>query len=894
MRKFIFHALVVFMICTGNISAQTTTKGIVRDIDGNPLPGVNVKIIGTSITKITNSKGEYLFSSLPTGLYLLSFSSNGFVTTEQKVDLKSSLDSIPGIKLGYNLFRKTQNPSYSERSISSDYVDIESRKQYTVRLIPSDADPFERSAALSFNAAHFLIRGYNSDGYQIYMNGLPVENPESGFDIWDTWGGLGDITQNIDSHVGLSPSNFSFGGIGGMSNLVTRASQQRLSTQMTYASSNQDYRNRLSITHSTGMMENDVAITLGGSRSWADQGYVDGTFYDAYAYFISIERKFDNKHSVSFTTFNAPNMRGMQGAATEETNRLVGSNFYNPNWGLQNDKKRNSRILNHQKPTFMLSHYWNIDDKINLTTNLGYSFGTYSNTALNWSDTQNPYPDYSSKLPSNRNNSDQAIIDQITNAFKNDINTRQIDWNSLYQTNYRSIDTAKYIIEERLTDSKQTSFTSVINWDLNPNIKITGGVEYTNYKGRNYKTINDLLGGKYWLDVIQFPERDFGNHDLAQSDLNNPDKQVIKGDAFGYDYMANINTVKLWAVSNYTFNKFDFNLGTNYEMTKFWRMGSMQNGRFPASSKGNSEKLVFNNFSFKGNATWRINYRNFIDVNAGLMTKAPYFINSFVSPRLSNLIIPDLTDEKILTADVNYNLHSPIIKARFSAYYTRFLDQSEMKSYYRDSLNTFVNYAMNGINKEHKGIEIGAEIKASPRFTINLAAALGSFKYTSRPNVTITKDNSSPIFTYSHAVYIQNFHIANTPQTAALLGIEYISPKYILLSTTFNFFANTYVDFNPERRTDDPTNQAKDLTSSQQKVPTAFLIDACIGKSWKIDNYYFSINFKVTNVLNKTDFQTGGYEQLRYSGSTSNVSTISPRYYYAFGRIYFLNLAYRF
>jgi len=43
-------------------------------------------------------------------------------------------------------------------------------------------------------------------------------------------------------------------------------------------------------THSTGMMENGVAFTLSGSRRWAEEGYVEGTNYDAWAYSIGIEK----------------------------------------------------------------------------------------------------------------------------------------------------------------------------------------------------------------------------------------------------------------------------------------------------------------------------------------------------------------------------------------------------------------------------------------------------------------------------------------------------------------------------------------------------------------------------------------------------------------------------
>jgi len=899
MKRLIIFTIVVLWAGLGSISAQTTTKGIVKDTDtGNPLPGVTIQIQGTPITITTNSLGEYQLPSLPEGTYLFTFTLTGFQIAEQQVELKSAEQTIPEVSLKRTQVDESQNQTLSEVTISSDDLDMDSKGQSVSGLLQSGSDPFESAVSFTFSPARFQIRGYDSDYNLMYMNGIPVNDAESGFSSWGDWGGLNDVTRNKESQYGLSTSNFSFGGIGGVTNINTRASQARVGTKVSYASTNRTYTNRLMFTHSTGMMENGVALTLSGSRRWSEEGYVEGTFYDAYSYFVSIEKKFNDKHSVSFTTYNAPTKRGMQGAATDEANKLAGSNFYNPNWGYQNGEKRNARIRNQQEPTFMLNHYWNISDKMNLATNLGYSFGNYRTSALNWYDAQDPRPDYYRKLPSYyQSTGDQETIDQITDAWKNDINTRQINWDNLYQSNYRSIDTAKYILENRITDSKQVSFSSVLNWDFKSNIKIVSGIEFSMYKGRSYKTVDDLLGGKYWVDIDQFAERDFGDHNLAQNDLDHPDRQVKNGDTFGYDYLANVNTGSLWAVASYITNHVDYYFGANYDMTQFWRTGNMRNGRFPTNSKGDSEKQTYNTYGFKGGATWKIDGRNFVEANAAYITRAPFFRNSYISPRTSNRIIPALTEEKILSTDINYNLRTPFVKARFSAYYTRFMDQNEMKSFYHDTYNTFVNYSMIGIDKEHRGIEFGAEIKVTTTLKINLAAALGSYKYISRPSVTVTKDNSDSIFTYNQSVYIKNFYISNTPQTAAMIGINYASPKYWYLGASISYFGDTYIDYNPERRTAemvDPSNPSNQLITQQTGVPSAYLVDASIGKSWRINKYFINLNFQVANVLDKTDFKTGGYEQLRYSGLSSDITKFPSRYYYAFGRTYYLSLGFRF
>jgi len=72
------------------------------------------------------------------------------------------------------------------------------------------------------------------------------------------------------------------------------------------------------------------------------------------------------------------------------------------------------------------------------------------------------------------------------------------------------------------------------------------------------------------------------------------------------------------------------------------------------------------------------------------------------------------------------------------------------------------------------------------------------------------------------------------------------------------------------------------------------LIDANIGKSWRYKSYFINLNFQVTNILDKTDFKTGGFEQARYSITEQTSNKFPPKYFYGFGRTYFLILGLRF
>lgn len=907
MRRFLLTLLVTLSIGVASVNAQSALKGSIKDAEsGNPLPGVAVQVVGSNVTAISNSNGEYKLEGLPTGKYVFDYILIGYQTYEVELEVSADM-TLPEVLLKRAQAEEGQSLTFTEITISSDDLESEGKDQSVSGLLQSSQDAFNSAVSYTFSPARFQVRGYESEYSLLYMNGVPVNDPESGFAAWSSWGGLNDVTRSRESRNGLTPTDFSFGGLGGATYINTRASQQRKGTRMSYAATNRTYTNRLMFTHSTGLMENGTAFTISGSRRWANEGYVEGTNYDAWAYFIGIEKKFNSNHSVAFTTFNAPTKRGMQGLSSDEANDLAGTNFYNPNWGYQNGEKRNARVRFQQEPTFILNHYWDINPELKLTSTAGFSFGTYQTTSLNWYDAQDPRPDYYRKLPSYWVDSDSTVMQDIAEAFKNDPSISQIDWDYLYQTNYNSIDEAtglirsKYIVENRITDSRQFTFSSVASWLVKPALKVNGGVEMSIYKGRNYKTIDDLLGGNFWLDIDQFIERDFFNNpDLAQNDLDNPNRQVKRGDIFGYDYTANVNNGGVWAIANYNQDKFEYYLGGNASYTEFWRTGDMRNGRFPDNSKGDSKKQQFDNYGVKGGATWKISGRHYLDANAAYLTRAPFFRNAYISPRTSNFVIPGLSSEKVASADLNYNFRTPYIKARITGYYTMFMDQTELKSFYDDTYRTFVNYTMRNIDKVHKGIEFGAEIKVSPTITLNTALAMGSYQYKSIPYATVTQDNLGAVLASNQAVYIKNFYIPNTPQTAATLGFRYASPKYWFLGASFSYFDDSYIDFAPGKRTSEalvglePDDPRRQEITKQLKVESAYLLDANIGKSWRIKDYFINLNFQVANILDKTDFKTGGFEQARYSISEQTSNKFPPKYFYAYGRTYYLIIGLRF
>lgn len=250
-------------------------------------------------------------------------------------------------------------------------------------LLQSSRDIFNSTAGFNFGVARYRIRGYDSENFIVTMNGVTLNNPETGRAIWALWGGLNDITRYQETKNGISSSPLTFGGIGGSSNINARPTSVRKGTNISYALANRTYNHRIMATHSTGMMDNGMAVAVSASGRYSDEGYIDGTFYSGASYFISIEQKLNNKHSIGFVGFAAPTVQGRNSITTQETYDLTGNNFYNSYWGYQNGEKRNSRVRNTHQPRLILNHYFDINDKTQLMSSIYYTFGRSGNTRLN-------------------------------------------------------------------------------------------------------------------------------------------------------------------------------------------------------------------------------------------------------------------------------------------------------------------------------------------------------------------------------------------------------------------------------------------------------------------------------------------------------------------------------
>jgi hypothetical protein len=892
-------------------SQNFVIKGTLRETEkGLALPEVKIK--SGEFETISNSKGDFkleVSTKLPS--VIIVFLRDGFKTLEKEVKLRQNSVNLGLINLtpqeGVEKDQITGEDRIPTITLSNDDSESELGNQNISGILSASRDPFVAAAAFNLSSGGFNIRGYEFESV-VFFNGIPVNNLENGAVYWSVWGGLNDVTRNRESTIDLSPVDYTFGGIGGASAFDTRASEQRVQRRVSYMFSNRAYAHRLMGTWTTGMQKNGWAYSFSASKRWANEGYIPGTFYDAYSYFASIDKKLSKNHLLNFTALGAPVRRGQQGAGTEEVNELAGSKFYNPNWGYQNGEKRNARVVEAHQPLLVLRHDWKLSNDARLTTAAGYQFGKYGRSGLDWFNAPDPRPDYYRNLPSYLALDSKEEAEKLRQTFLSNPDLLQINWQRIYEANAQNGQSyqnqpglwSQYVVAEQRSDTKKTNFSAAYTNVIAEILTVNFGINHQQEKTHYFNRLQDLLGGDYYVNLDRFA---IDEGAPPQFNLENQDVIVREGDTYGWDYDINSKQYGTWLQGQLSSRKFDIFLAAEFSKLDFWRTGHFRNARFQDSSYGDSEKQNYSNGSFKGGLTFKIDGRNYIYSQAAYFHRPPDPRNAFASSRNRDQLVPGLSNEKVRSVEAGYLMRWPGIKARLSGYITQFEDGLKINRFFLPGdISNFGTYILTGLDREHKGLEFAFTAKLSTTLTANGAAAYGKYVYTSRPNGIFIQDDDGLIRDRG-TIFIKNFFVPGSPQTAGSLGVDYRSPKFWSASITVNYFDRNYIDFSPERRTADQVfglSQDSEIYNTivrQTKADQAFTVDLFGNKSFRINNQTFLyITAGITNLLNAT-VVTGGYEQLRFERNDfeeKGINVFPPRYFYAYGTNFFVMAALRF
>ncbi|MGE0089350.1 MAG: TonB-dependent receptor, partial [Bacteroidales bacterium] len=685
-----------------------------------------------------------------------------------------------------------------------------------------------------YGVSRIYLRGFDSNYIGVLINGVPVNGQENGKVYWSTWAGLSDVTQTMQVQRGLGASKLAISSVGGTINILTKTTDVKAGGSIFYGIGNDGYTKQ-SFTASTGLLENGWAITLSGAHTFGD-GYVKGTNFEGWSYFLNVSKRINDNQSLSFTAFGAPqwhNQRNLMHKIDEYRNHPDGIKF-NSDYGYRNGEIYSTAYAYnyYHKPQISLNHYWNINEKSSLSTaayasiSKGGGRRTHGNSSLvskNF-DTGLPY----------------ATTLMTPEGY--------IDWDAAIERNASRVNGSEVIIANGINEHDWYGVVSTLNTELF-GVEVTGGLDGRWYRGYHAYQIDDLLGGEYYIN---------------NNDQNRPAGiPLYKGDYIYYNYLSDLAWLGAFLQGEYKTEKYSAFISGSlsdqmYRRTDYFLLPDDQT----------TEWLTFIDWSVKGGANYNVNKNHNVFVNGGYFTRAPYFESVFMGR--SNDFNDEAVHEKILSTEVGYGYRSTKFNTDLTLYRTVWKDKTLQRS-----MGNNITANLSGLDATHMGIELTANAQPVKKLDIRGMLSIGDWKWNAEVDARVIDEEFGLDSTI--IISLKDVHVGNSAQTTAAIGIDYeVLPK-VKIGVDYNYYDNLFADFDIASR---------DESVDAWEMPNYSLIDINAKYSFKIGNVNATLIGNVNNLLD-TEYIADAKDGTTHDATTALV-------YYGFGRTYSLSLKIHF
>ncbi|MFY0607126.1 MAG: TonB-dependent receptor [Cyclobacteriaceae bacterium] len=849
------YALFTAMLLASIVTyAQSKITGTVIDSEtGEGLPGATVLVKSTTNGTITDFNGDFSITTAKNDVTLI-ISFVGYTNVERSIKT-SETQSLGEIKLelGANelspleviasvaVDRKTP---VAVASVNSLDIEEKASNQEFPELLKSTPGVYTTKQGGGYGDSRIAVRGFNDVNVAVMINGIPVNDMENGRVYWSNWAGLTDVTQSMQVQRGLGAAKVAVPSIGGTINILTQTTEAVKGGSVVIGTGNNGYQKQ-GLTLSTGLMDNGWAVSVSGSQVKGD-GYVDGTAFQGYNYFFNVTKQINDKHILSATGFGAPQQHGQRVRAEKiSTFRNAPSGIrFNSTYGVRDGKDVLYEDNFYHKPQFSLNHYWTINSKSELSTAAYMSFGTGGGGGI-WGDWG----------PAMRSTYEPLDIDALV-----DINRASVDGN------------AQAIMRASRNDHKWYGLLSTYTNQVNENLNILAGLDLRNYTGSHFYEITDLLGAEYYLD---------------NSDINNPNRTLKKGDKFNYNNDGVVNWTGGFLQGEYTSGALSAFLTLSASNTGYTRIDYF--GYLDSDDLQTSDVSNHFGYQIKGGANYNLTRNHNVFANIGFFEKAPDFDAVFLNN--DQFINDAATNQKIISYELGYGYRSAEFNANVNVYRTAWLDRTLTESFSPreddptttdvDERDLVYNASLLGVNALHQGIELDFTWQPNRAFSVDGMVSIGDWAWSDDvAGQAILDENQDTVDTFDK-LYIGGLKVGDVAQTTVALGVSYEVFDGLKLSANANYFDRLYAEYDPNNRTDAP--EGGEVTQPLE-LPSYMTIDAMARYNFQLGNLDATVIGNVNNILD-TEYIAEGSD--RPNIADSNV-------YYGFGRTYTITMKVNF
>ncbi len=735
-----------------------------------------------------------------------------------------------------------------------------------------------------FGDAKINMRGFQSANVAVMVNGVPVNDMEWGGVYWSNWAGLSDVTRSMQTQRGLGASKISAPSVGGSVNIVTNGIDAKKGGTFSFGVGNDGLYN-LSLSLSTGLTKNGWAMSILAAKRWGD-GYIQGTNFEGYNWFVNISKRINDRHQLSLTAFGAPQKHGQRNALNDgltiaewqKAKNFMGEKDmyrYNASYGFdKNGKQRYSSFNEYHKPQISLNHQWQIDYKSSLSTALYMSIGRGSG--------------YSGqgRTSADRNAWKGTNYGILNTTFRNPDGTFAYD--KIQELNAASIDGSRMVMSKSNNNHMWYGLLSTYTNQITPSLELSAGVDVRYYIGEHNNEIIDLYDGKYFIDDNS--RRNVKASDnIAAADPTWQYEKLQVGDKVYRDYDGHVHQEGVFAQLEWTHNKLNAFVSGSISNTGYWRYDRF----YYDAEHAESDHVNFLGYTVKGGANYNITDKHNVFANLGYISRAPFFSGgAFLQSTTSNVTNPDPLNERVFSAELGYGFRSGIFTANLNAYYTLWMDKSFVRST-QMSNGDYARINLGGVDARHMGIELDFSLRPTRWMDITGMLSLGNWIWDSNTKGYIYDSQGQPmtaaldgtvasgIMADDHAWLFlkqKGIKVGGSAQTTGAIGMTVRPMKGLRVSADWNAYGNNYADFwLGSGLNGNQTIEVKD----PWRIPWGHQLDLSASYRFKIGNIFATIYGNVNNVYNYNYIMDAQSDALQ-EGIWQNAYAVM----YSFGRTY--------
>ena len=934
-------AFLLPLLITSFVTAQVSVSGVVTNDKGDALSGANVYLAGTSLGAAAKSDGKYQIDDVPAGDYTLVFSYLGYSTMEtsvrvgkrdatQNAQLSRSALEIAALQVTGTIIKDRVTP-FPHSSLTAEELELRTASRDITAVMADAPGVYFTESKGGAGDSRVYIRGFDQENSATLINGVPVNDMENGRMYWSNWDGMTDIASAIQIQKGLGATNLVAGQLGGTINIVSGAanSDRGFGYKQEFGS---DTFLKTTFTASTGLLDNGVALSgLVAKKTW--NGYVDGTWSDAYSYYFSAHKTFENgKHTLDANVLGAPQQHGQRdedqiytkeewkndfkksGYSDSDDFRRFSPTRFGSGWGdlteqQYNDLNDNSvghrgstdwahdvlfggimhtkqvgdkYIINtrtnyYHKPVWSINWKWNLDENSSLSTTFYGSNGRGGGTGpMNTRDT---YMGDEPDTDSLGNEIDEYF--KYYNPAEMEDSTGRIDWTQVIENNQKwSVDSDfDLTYSDDMRRSKRIIRASVNHHDW------TGVLSTYN------RMINDNLNittgvdvrsyaGEHYREVVNLLGGDYYVHHYAKAGESGTERMRHVGGIIDYHNTGYHDWYGGWAQAEYSTGSWSAVLSGAQSVSRYQRQEQYNETEGDEYSKvlifpGNAMKLGFN---------FNVNDNLNVFLAAGNMSKAPKFSNAYLS--YSNTPNTGAKNESISSMDVGVSFRSKMLDVT-TTYYNNTWEDKALTRYSAPDI-----YNISGLSANHSGIEVEADVRPMDLLSVDAALSFGNWAWGKDVAADVSSDYDRTNVTRVD-LFTDGLKVGFQPQTQMAFGLNLFPIPGLTVNATFQMNDDFYAGFDPADRIVD-TSVDEDTGEPEMPIPVQNAISSHKDVA-KLDGYSmmdlhlsYKMNLMGTNfvlgahVLNALDTEYVTYAEDQ--GFEDDGSNSAPKVFYGSGR----------